>query len=242
MAVGRAQHLQLAGATPTLGHQLLTGIDGEASVPLPRYGPDIATGPQQPQAPGVRAAVPQQQRTTLIGGGTGQQPLQNDQQASICHKGGWRGAGHTDTLWAILPAVLPRPMTETSVTSPDQDAVDQTTAVVGETGSEGEALGQQFSERYSEILGKVNQTLDQVDWSQMGRIGKSVGILLAVIIAQVLIKGVLDTINLLPIVPGLLELLGLVVVGQWSWQNLTTSEKRSAVVSKLQHLRQEYLG
>jgi hypothetical protein len=133
-------------------------------------------------------------------------------------------------------------MTETSVTSPDQDAVDQTTAVVGETGSEGEALGQQFSERYSEILGKVNQTLDQVDWSQMGRIGKSVGILLAVIIAQVLIKGVLDTINLLPIVPGLLELLGLVVVGQWSWQNLTTSEKRSAVVSKLQHLRQEYLG
>jgi hypothetical protein len=76
----------------------------------------------------------------------------------------------------------------------------------------------------------------------MGRIGKSVGILLAVIIAQVLIKGVLDTINLLPIVPGLLELLGLVVVGQWSWKNLTTSEKRNAVVAKLQHLRQEYLG
>jgi hypothetical protein len=69
-----------------------------------------------------------------------------------------------------------------------------------------------------------------------------VGILLAVIIAQVLIKGVLDTINLLPIVPGLLELLGLVVVGQWSWKNLTTSEKRNAVVAKLQHLRQEYLG
>jgi hypothetical protein len=133
-------------------------------------------------------------------------------------------------------------MTETSVTSPDQDAVDQTTAAVGETSSEDTPVGQQFSERYSEILGKVNQTLDQVDWSQMGRIGKSVGILLAVIIAQVLIKGVLDTINLLPIVPGLLELLGLVVVGQWSWKNLTTSEKRNAVVAKLQHLRQEYLG
>ncbi len=133
-------------------------------------------------------------------------------------------------------------MTDTSVTSPDQDAVDQTTPVAGETNIEGEAAGVHFSERYSEILGKVNQTLDQVDWSQMGRIGKSVGILLAVIIAQVLIKGVLDTINLLPIVPGLLELLGLVVVGQWSWKNLTTSEKRNAVVAKLQHLRQEYLG
>jgi hypothetical protein len=61
-------------------------------------------------------------------------------------------------------------------------------------------------------------------------------------VAQILIKGVLDTINLLPIVPGLLELLGLVVVGRWSWDNLTTGEKRSAVVSRLQHLRQEYLG
>jgi hypothetical protein len=76
----------------------------------------------------------------------------------------------------------------------------------------------------------------------MGRIGKAVGVLVVVIVAQILIKGVLDTINLLPVVPGLLELLGLVVVGQWSWANLTTGEKRSAVMSKLQHLRQEYLG
>ena len=102
--------------------------------------------------------------------------------------------------------------------------------------------GVNFTERYSEILGKINQSLDQVDWSQAGRIGKGAGIVLAVIVAQVLIKGVLDTINLLPVVPGLLELLGLVIVGQWSWHNLTTSEKRSAVVSKLQGLRQEYLG
>lgn len=62
------------------------------------------------------------------------------------------------------------------------------------------------------------------------------------IVAQILIKGVLDTINLLPIVPGLLELLGLVVVGTWSWNNLTTSEKRSAVVNQIQTLRKEYLG
>ena len=48
----------------------------------------------------------------------------------------------------------------------------------------------------------MNDTLDQVDWSQMGRIGKIVGIFAAVIIAQILIKGILDTINLLPIVPG----------------------------------------
>jgi hypothetical protein len=98
-----------------------------------------------------------------------------------------------------------------------------------------------FTERYSEVIGKVNETLDKVDWSQVGRIGKASGVLLAVIVAQILIKGVLDTINLLPIVPGLLELLGLVVVGNWSWNNLTTGEKRSAVMAKLQTLRKEYL-
>ncbi|QNG28732.1 CAAD domain-containing protein [Synechococcus sp. LTW-R] len=99
-----------------------------------------------------------------------------------------------------------------------------------------------FTERYTEVLGKVNETLDKVDWNQMGRIGKGVGVLVIVIVAQVLIKGVLDTINLLPVVPGLLELLGLVVVGQWSWKNLTTSDKRTAVINKVQGLRKEYLG
>ena len=105
-----------------------------------------------------------------------------------------------------------------------------------------ENAGFEFSQRYGDVIGKVNETLDKVDWSQIGKAGKVAGILLAVIVAQILIKGVLDTINLLPIVPGLLELLGLVVVGTWSWENLTTSEKRSAVVDRLQNLRKEYLG
>ncbi len=99
-----------------------------------------------------------------------------------------------------------------------------------------------FSERYSDAVSKVNETLNKLDWSQMGRIGKVLGIFAAVIIAQVLIKGVMDTINLLPVVPGLLELLGVVMVGQWSWQNLTTSEKRTALTERIDSLRKEYLG
>lgn len=99
-----------------------------------------------------------------------------------------------------------------------------------------------FQKRYGDVMGKVNETLDKVDWSQLGKFGKAAGILLAVIIAQILIKGVLDTINLLPIVPGLLELLGLVVVGNWAWNNLTTSEKRTELTTKLDHLKREYLG
>lgn len=122
------------------------------------------------------------------------------------------------------------------------DAVEQGTATEVETDATSDGAEVSFSERYSDILTKVNGTLDQVDWSQMGRIGKASGVILAVIVAQILIKGVLDAINLLPVVPGLLELLGLVVVGQWSWHNLTTSEKRGAVVAKAQNLRKEYLG
>ncbi len=99
-----------------------------------------------------------------------------------------------------------------------------------------------FSDRYSAAMGQVNETLNKIDWSQMGKYGKAAGIIAVVIIAQVIIKGVIDTINLLPVLPGLLELLGVVVLGQWSWQNLTTSEKRTAVLERIQKLRQEYLG
>ena len=42
--------------------------------------------------------------------------------------------------------------------------------------------------------------------------------------------------------PGLLELLGVVVVGQWSWENLRTSENREAVLEKIQNLKKTYLG
>ena len=57
-------------------------------------------------------------------------------------------------------------------------ATDATPAVDASMGTEDTAS---FTERYSEVLGKVNDTLDQVDWNQMGRIGKIVGIFAAVI-------------------------------------------------------------
>ena len=102
--------------------------------------------------------------------------------------------------------------------------------------------GISFSERYSDVMGKVNDALNKIDWTQMGKYGKAAGIIAVVILAQVLIKIVIDTINFFPILPGLLELLGVVVLGQWSWQNLKTSEKRTAVFDKVQNLKKEYLG
>lgn len=102
--------------------------------------------------------------------------------------------------------------------------------------------GFDFQKRYAEVVSKVNETLAHVDWNQFGKLIKATGILLAVIIAQILIKGILDTINLLPLVPGLLELLGLIVVGNWAWNNLSTNEKRSELMARVDHLKKEYLG
>ncbi|WP_320673863.1 CAAD domain-containing protein [Prochlorococcus sp. MIT 1341] len=99
-----------------------------------------------------------------------------------------------------------------------------------------------YSEQFSQLMRTVNETLSKVDWTQMGKYGKAAGIITLVIVAQIIIKGVIDTVNLLPVIPGLLELLGLVVVGQWSWQNLKTSDKRNAVIERVQNLRKEYLG
>merc|ERR1712224_686441 len=99
-----------------------------------------------------------------------------------------------------------------------------------------------ISDKYSDAMGKINETIGNVDWTQMGKYGKAAGIIAVVVIAQIIIKVIIDTINFFPILPGLLELLGIVVLGQWSWQNLTTSEKRTAVFDKVQNLKKEYLG
>ena len=115
--------------------------------------------------------------------------------------------------------------------TPDTSSADPTVSV-----------GPTISDRASDAMGKANEVLGKVDWSQMGKYGKAAGIVALVIIAQIIIKVIIDTINFFPLLPGLLELLGIVVVGQWSWQNLTTSDKRTTVLDKVQTLRKEYLG
>ena len=111
-----------------------------------------------------------------------------------------------------------------------------------DSGSETNSESKSFSEKYSDVMGKINETLGTIDWTQMGKYGKAAGIIAVVVIAQIIIKVIIDTINFFPILPGLLELLGVVVVGQWSWQNLRTSENREAVLEKVQNLKKTYFG
>ena len=103
-------------------------------------------------------------------------------------------------------------------------------------GVEPEAIN--FFAQYSELLGIVREKLSNLDTVQIWKITKLIGISAGAIIALIMVKGILDTINVLPLIPGLLELLGVVALGQWCWQNLTTSEKRNALSSKIQNLRQ----
>lgn len=105
-----------------------------------------------------------------------------------------------------------------------------------------EDLSLTFSKRYDEAIGKINASLDKVDWEKAGRIGTFAGILLVLSLALVLVNSVLATIHLIPVVPGLLELLGLVVTGQWCYRNLYTKDKRQALGEKFHNLRKEYLG
>ena len=111
-----------------------------------------------------------------------------------------------------------------------------------DSGSATSSETKSFTEKYSDVMGKVNETLGNVDWTQMGKYGKAAGIIAVVVIAQIIIKVVIDTINFFQLLPGLLELLGVIVVGQWSWQNLRTSENREAVLDKVQNLKKTYLG
>ncbi|MCY3536753.1 MAG: hypothetical protein F4099_05055 [Synechococcus sp. SB0673_bin_10] len=99
-----------------------------------------------------------------------------------------------------------------------------------------------FSKRYDEAISKINASLDTVDWEKAGRIGAIAGILLVLSLALVLVNSVLATIHLIPVLPGLLQLLGLVVTVQWCYHNLYTKDKRQALVERLRNLRKEYLG
>ena len=65
----------------------------------------------------------------------------------------------------------------------------------------GKTEGVNFSERYSDVMGKVNESLSKIDWTQMGKYGKAAGIIAVVVLAQVLIKVVIDTVNFFPILP-----------------------------------------
>lgn len=99
-----------------------------------------------------------------------------------------------------------------------------------------------FPERYAEAVAKVNAFLGQIDWLQLRSISLTVVLVLVATFVLLLTKGLLDTVSLIPIVPGLLQLLGLVVLSRWALRNLVTREKRQKLYRTLENTRKEYMG
>ena len=89
----------------------------------------------------------------------------------------------------MLHAFLKRFVYMSDVT-PETDSETNTTNVTTE--------GPSISDRANEVMGKANEVLGKVDWSQMGKYGKAAGIVAVVIVAQIIIKVVIDTINFFP--------------------------------------------
>ena len=53
-----------------------------------------------------------------------------------------------------------------------------------------------ISDKYSDVMGKINETIGNVDWTQMGKYGKAAGIIAVVVIAQIIIKDSLSVRDL----------------------------------------------
>ena len=55
---------------------------------------------------------------------------------------------------------------------------DNTSESNQDSGSDTNAENKSFSEKYSDVMGKINETLGKVDWTQMGNTVKQLGLLL----------------------------------------------------------------
>ncbi|MBV06677.1 MAG: hypothetical protein CMD53_04985 [Gammaproteobacteria bacterium] len=94
----------------------------------------------------------------------------------------------------------------------------------------------------SEYIKKANAFLDNISVDHLKRGAQIAGILFAVVFIQILIKISLNTVSLLPLVPELLELLGLIISLNWGWQNLATKEKRSALPERINSIKEKFFS
>jgi hypothetical protein len=83
------------------------------------------------------------------------------------------------------------------------------------------------------LVGKVKAWLDQADlpgqWERLGGPLRGLGLLLALLLVLKLYVALLDTLDDLPLMPRLLQLLGLITVARFSVTRLTRSSDRQAI-------------
>ena len=107
MAVSRTQHLPAALPSPGLGQQLLAGINREPLSAFGRRLPDVATGPDAPDAPEGAIDQSQQQHAPFQRQLTAQIGLQNRQRPPTDPDLPWRVRVHSGKLPANPCASAP---------------------------------------------------------------------------------------------------------------------------------------
>lgn len=127
-------------------------------------------------------------------------------------------------------------MTQANFTKNKSTEVHDTTKLLSQETIDNVDKASYLKDILNNTIENLIAAYQETDFRKLSQIFKIIGIFIVVIIAQILIKGVIDTIDLIPFLPGILELIGLFIVGHWSWNNLTTSEKRSSLKEQLQNI------
>ena len=125
------------------------------------------------------------------------------------------------------PATAPDPM------PPSQDpAIASTVSIPAEETSEGG--------EWDLLTGKLrdwmaNNELNEI-WEKTQTPAKLVGLLILVIVVLQIYSGILNTIEKLPLAPGLLELAGVIWLARFALQNLVRSGDRKQALDGLRNL------
>ncbi len=139
------------------------------------------------------------------------------------------GSEPTDALHdaSAEPATAPDPM------PPSQDpAIASTVSIPAEETSEGG--------EWDLLTGKLrdwmaNNELNEI-WEKTQTPAKLVGLLILVIVVLQIYSGILNTIEKLPLAPGLLELAGVIWLARFALQNLVRSGDRKQALDGLRNL------
>jgi len=85
----------------------------------------------------------------------------------------------------------------------------------------------------------VTDYFNRVNWKKIGLVAL---IFFFVVIAQVIIHAIIVTISIFPVLPGLLQLIGLIVAIRFSYRNLLTAENRAKLWERIKTKTNEVLN
>ena len=156
-------------------------------------------------------------------------------------------ASTTETVLETAPTASSEPLSSDASspeaqpevsTTPKDPAIASTVSIPADESSEGG--------EWELLTGKVKEWManNQFNelWDKTQTPAKLIGgVVLAIVVLQIY-SGILNTIDKLPLAPGLLELAGVIWLGRFALQNLVRSSDRKSVFDGLRNLWTKVIG